>query len=90
MSKSPLQPIRDNSDMNMNSVQSFINGSNCLLPVSENEDMQIKAALVNLRKLKLDIEIKQEVTTGPARTQQKAHNVYGNSPNLFLQEISID
>ena len=74
--------------MNMNSVQSFINGSNCLLPVSENEDMQIKAALVNLRKLKLDIEIKQEVG-GPNRTQHKA-NVYGNSPNLFLQEISID
>ena len=58
MSKSPLQPIKDNSELN--SVQSFINGSNCLLPVSENEDMQIKAALVNLRKLKLDIEIKQE------------------------------
>jgi hypothetical protein len=58
MSKSPLQPIKDNSEMN--SVQSIINGSNCLLPVSENEDMQIKAALVNLRKLKLDIEIKQD------------------------------
>jgi hypothetical protein len=41
-----------------------VNGSNCLLPVSENEDMQIKAALVNLKKLKLDIEIKQEVVGG--------------------------
>jgi hypothetical protein len=77
MSKSPLQPIKDNSEMN--SVQSIINGSNCLLPVSENEDMQIKAALVNLRKLKLDIEIKNEATGNASgvRMSQKDHYKIG-------------
>lgn len=39
-------------------------GTKCLIPVSENEDLQIKAAMVNLRRLKLDIEMKQLGASG--------------------------
>ena len=59
VSKSPLQAIQDITQSNnaFDSLQSIVNGSNCLLPVSNNEDLQIKAALVSLKKLKLDMDL---------------------------------
>lgn len=42
-------------------MRSVVNGTNCLVPVTENEERNLKAQ-VTLRKLKLDLDLNKEAS----------------------------